>query len=77
MSVGRCLENANKRSGAYSSGCYDSMPYILMNYHGNFNDVLTLPMKQGTVCMLSQPAESALCLCPISDLRCRSRLYFQ
>ena len=27
-------ENQKKRSGAYSSGCYDSMPYILMNYKG-------------------------------------------
>jgi oligoendopeptidase F len=25
-------ENKGKRSGAYSSGCYDSPPYILMNY---------------------------------------------
>ena len=25
-------ENRGKRSGAYSSGCYDSPPYILMNY---------------------------------------------
>lgn len=40
-------ENARKRSGAYSSGCYDSMPYILMNYHGTFNDVLTLTHEAG------------------------------
>ena len=26
------FENKGKRSGAYSSGCYDSVPYILMNY---------------------------------------------
>ena len=25
-------ENIGKRSGAYSSGCYDSFPYILINY---------------------------------------------
>ena len=25
-------ENRGKRSGAYSSGCYDSPPYILLNY---------------------------------------------
>ncbi len=36
-----------KRSGAYSSGCYDSMPYILMNYHGTFNDVMTLTHEAG------------------------------
>ncbi|MGC1878647.1 MAG: oligoendopeptidase F [Rhabdochlamydiaceae bacterium] len=40
-------ENIRKRSGAYSSGCYDSMPYILMNYHGTFNDVMTLTHEAG------------------------------
>ncbi|HSX11489.1 MAG TPA: oligoendopeptidase F [Chlamydiales bacterium] len=40
-------ENARKRSGAYSSGCYDSMPYILLNYHGNLKDVLTLAHEAG------------------------------
>lgn len=40
-------ENKGKRSGAYSSGCYDSMPYILMNYHGTLNDVLTLSHEAG------------------------------
>ncbi len=41
------LENKGKRSGAYSSGCYDSMPYILMNYHGNLDDVFTLAHELG------------------------------
>ncbi len=41
------FENEKKRSGAYSSGCYDSMPYILMNYHGTLNDVLTLAHEAG------------------------------
>ncbi|MFT5319423.1 MAG: oligoendopeptidase F, partial [Chlamydiales bacterium] len=40
-------ENQNKRSGAYSSGCYDSMPYILMNYQGTLNDVFTLAHEAG------------------------------
>jgi oligoendopeptidase F len=40
-------ENARKRSGAYSSGCYDSMPYILLNYHGTLNDVFTLAHEAG------------------------------
>ncbi len=40
-------ENARKRSGAYSSGCYDSMPYILMNYQGTFSDVMTLTHEAG------------------------------
>ncbi|MES2344560.1 MAG: oligoendopeptidase F [Chlamydiota bacterium] len=40
-------ENVAKRSGAYSSGCYDSMPYILMNYHRTFNDMMTLAHEAG------------------------------
>lgn len=40
-------ENENKRSGAYSSGCYDSMPYILMNYKGVIRDVFTLTHEAG------------------------------
>lgn len=40
-------ENVRKRSGAYSSGCYDSMPYILMNYHGTLSDVMTLAHEAG------------------------------
>jgi oligoendopeptidase F len=40
-------ETPRKRSGAYSSGCYDSMPYILLNYQGTMNDVLTLAHETG------------------------------
>ncbi len=40
-------ENQHKRSGAYSSGCYDSHPYILMNYKGTLNDVFTLAHEAG------------------------------
>jgi len=40
-------ENARKRTGAYSSGCYDSYPYILMNYQGTLSDVLTLAHEAG------------------------------
>jgi oligoendopeptidase F len=40
-------ENARKRSGAYSSGCFDSVPYILMNFHGTYNDVTTLAHEAG------------------------------
>ncbi len=40
-------ENQQKRSGAYSSGCFDSMPYILMNYHGTLRDVFTLCHESG------------------------------
>lgn len=41
------FENRNKRSGAYSSGCYDSFPYILMNYKGTLRDVFTLAHEAG------------------------------
>jgi len=40
-------ENRGKRSGAYSSGCYDSQPYILLNYEGKVNDVFTLAHELG------------------------------
>ena len=40
-------ENQNKRSGAYSSGCFDSMPYILMNYKDVLRDVFTLAHEAG------------------------------
>lgn len=41
------FENMNKRSGAYSSGCYDSPPYILLNYKGQLRDVFTLAHEAG------------------------------
>jgi oligoendopeptidase F len=41
-------ENRGKRSGAYSSGCYDSEPYILHNYDpANVNDAFTLAHELG------------------------------
>jgi oligoendopeptidase F len=41
-------ENRGKRSGAYSSGCYDSPPYILLNYEDrNINSVYTLIHEAG------------------------------
>jgi oligoendopeptidase F len=40
-------ENKNKRSGAYSSGSYGSMPYILMNYKELLRDVFTLAHEAG------------------------------
>ncbi len=36
-----------KRSGAYSSGGYLTQPYILMNFHGGFDDVSTLAHEMG------------------------------
>ena len=41
-------ENRGKRSGAYSSGCYDSPPYILLNYEDqNINSLYTLIHEAG------------------------------
>ena len=41
-------ENRGKRSGAYSSGCYDSAPYILLNYEEhNINSLYTLMHEAG------------------------------
>ncbi|MEE9258423.1 MAG: oligoendopeptidase F [Nitrospinaceae bacterium] len=41
-------ESRGKRSGAYSSGCYDSNPFILMNYQDdNINSVYTLAHELG------------------------------
>lgn len=36
-----------KKSGAYSFGCYDSDPYILMNYTGDLDSVFTLIHELG------------------------------
>jgi oligoendopeptidase F len=41
-------ENKGKRSGAYSSGCYDSPPYILINYEEkSINSLFTLIHEAG------------------------------
>lgn len=39
--------NKGKRSGAYSSGTYDTPQYILLNYEGKLNDVSTLAHELG------------------------------
>lgn len=41
------FENKGKRSGAYSGGCFDSDPYIMMNFTGRLNDVYTLIHEAG------------------------------
>lgn len=40
-------EREGKRSGAYSGGCYDSKPFILLNYTNTLNDVYTLAHEIG------------------------------
>ena len=39
--------NAGKRSGAFSSGTYDSTPFILMNYTGDYESVTTIAHEMG------------------------------
>ena len=41
------LECRVKRSGAYSSGCYDTFPYVLLNFTGTLSDVFTLAHELG------------------------------
>jgi len=40
-------ETRGKRSGAYSSGTYDSQPYILMNYQDDVSSMYTLAHELG------------------------------
>ncbi|MCQ2398926.1 MAG: oligoendopeptidase F [Clostridia bacterium] len=40
-------ETAGKRSGAYSTACYDSHPYVLLNYQQTTHDVFTIAHEMG------------------------------
>ena len=40
-------ENRGKRSGAYSAGCYDTDPYILLNWHDSLDQMFTLAHELG------------------------------
>lgn len=40
-------ENEGKRCGAYSSGVYDTHPYVLLNYQETTNDVFTIAHEMG------------------------------
>ena len=39
--------NEGKRSGAYSTGAYETVPYVLLNFEGKYNDVSTLAHELG------------------------------
>lgn len=41
------VENKGKRSGAYSSGSYDTNPYILLNWHDTLDQLFTLIHEMG------------------------------
>jgi oligoendopeptidase F len=41
------FENEGKRSGAYSWGCYDSHPYVLLNHTDTVNNMFTLAHEMG------------------------------
>ena len=40
-------ETEGKRSGAYSSGVYDTHPYVLLNYQETTNDIFTVAHEMG------------------------------
>lgn len=40
-------ENEGKRSGAYSTGVYDTHPYVLLNYQETTNDIFTIAHEMG------------------------------
>jgi len=61
--IDRC-ENRGKRSGAYSSGCYGSLPYVLLNYQETLDDAFTLAHELGHslhtwLANASQPPQTA------------------
>ena len=39
--------NEAKRGGAYSGGCYDTAPFVLLNFAGKYDDVSTLAHELG------------------------------
>lgn len=39
--------NKGKRGGAYSSGSYDTLPFVLLNFQGSYHDVSTLAHELG------------------------------
>lgn len=41
------VENKGKRSGAYSSGVYDTNPFILLNWQDNLDNLFTLVHESG------------------------------
>ena len=40
-------ENVGKRSGAYSSGAYDTHPFVLLNYNDTLDNMFTLAHEMG------------------------------
>lgn len=42
--------NKGKRTGAYSGGCYDSAPYVLISWQGTLNNLFTLAHELGHSC---------------------------
>lgn len=40
-------ENEGKRSGAYSAGCFDSHPFVLLNYQETTNEIFTIAHEMG------------------------------
>ncbi len=71
-------ENKGKRSGAYSSGSYDSPPYILLNFENdNINSLYTLVHEAGHSMHSYLSKKHQLCGPPVHHLRCRGGLHLQ
>ena len=67
-------ENKGKTSGAYSFGCYDSYPYILLNYTDTLKDVFTIIHEMETSHALPlYERRTAVYLRKSFDIHCRSR----
>lgn len=41
------IQTRERKGGAYSWGCYDSQPFILLNYTKNLDSVFTLIHEMG------------------------------
>jgi len=68
-------ETANKQSGAYSGGTYDSQPFILMNYQDDVESMYTLAHELGHSLHLGvHQRPPALRLLGLRDIRRRGGL---
>ncbi len=69
--------NRGKRGGAYSGGCYDSNPYILLNFSGTLDSVSTLAHEMGTPSTAGDPPAPAAAVRGLYAVRRRGRVHRQ
>ena len=55
-----------KRTGAYSSGCFDTYPYLLLNFTGTLNCYSLWRTNWGTPCIHSTPTHPSRTTTPIT-----------